>query len=109
MQPRSLGLATDLYQLTMAAGYFVNRAEQTATFELFVRRLPANRSLLIAAGLEQALEYISELRFDSEEIEYLRRLPTFSHVPSKFFEYLRSFRFSGEVWAMPEGTPFFPP
>ena len=109
MQPRSLGLATDLYQLTMAAGYFVNRAEQIATFELFVRRLPANRSFLIAAGLEQALEYISELRFSSDEIDYLKGLPTFSHVPAEFFEYLCAFRFSGDVWAMPEGTPFFPP
>ena len=54
------------------------------------------------------MEYITELHFEPEEIEYLRGLPTFSHVPDGFFDYLRSFRFSGEVWAMPEGTPFFP-
>src|SRR5262249_15776095 len=109
MQLQSLGLATDLYQLTMAAGYFVNKSEQTATFELFVRRLPANRSFLIAAGLHEALEYITELGFKPDEIDYLGSLPAFKHVPAEFFDYLHSFRFSGEVWAMSEGTPFFPP
>ncbi|HZS43874.1 MAG TPA: nicotinate phosphoribosyltransferase [Blastocatellia bacterium] len=108
MKLQSTGLATDLYQLTMAAGYFVNKSDQTATFELFVRKFPANRSFLIAAGLEQALKYITELKFLPEEIDYLSNLAVFSHVPDGFFDYLSTFRFSGDVWAMPEGTPFFP-
>lgn len=106
-QNRSLGLATDLYQLTMAAAYQAHHRDEVATFELFVRKLPPGRSYLIVAGLEQALEYLSELRFTAEDIQYLRSLPMFKHVPNDFFDYLRDFKFSGEVWAMPEGTLAF--
>lgn len=106
--PRLSGLATDLYQLTMAAGYFVNCRNERSTFELFIRRLPENRSYLIVAGLEQALSYLRTLSFNPEEIEYLRRLPVFAQVPSEFFDYLSDFHFSGEVWALPEGTVAFP-
>ncbi|NDD62858.1 MAG: nicotinate phosphoribosyltransferase [Acidobacteria bacterium] len=102
-----LGLATDLYQLTMAAGYLANGKTGRASFELFVRRLPPQRSWLLAAGLEQALEYLQGLSFDRAEIEYLRKLPILSGVDEKFFDYLGQFRFSGEVWAVPEGTPVF--
>jgi nicotinate phosphoribosyltransferase len=105
--PRSLGLATDLYQLTMAAAYHAHRRDETATFELFVRKLPPGRSYLIAAGLAQALEYLRDLRFTEEDVAYLRALPVFKHVAPDFYEYLRGFRFSGEVWAMPEGTLAF--
>ena len=106
--PRLSGLATDLYQLTMAAGYFANGRHERASFELFIRRLPPNRSYLIAAGLEQVLSYLRTLSFNPDEIAYLRRLPVFAHVAPSFFEYLAGFRFSGEVWAMPEGTVAFP-
>ena len=102
-------LSTDLYQLTMVAGYFHRKVLDTrATFELFVRRLPRNRHLLVSAGLDQALSYLERLQFGADEIAWLRGVPAFAAVPSPFFDYLRSFRFSGDVWAMPEGTPFFP-
>ncbi|HMV47501.1 MAG TPA: nicotinate phosphoribosyltransferase [Blastocatellia bacterium] len=106
--PRLSGLATDLYQLTMAAGYHANGRHERASFEMFVRRLPENRSFLVAAGLEQALSYLSTLSFNADEIDYLRSLPVFAHVAPEFFDYLRGFRFTGEVWAMPEGTIVFP-
>ena len=104
---RSLGLATDLYELTMAAAYYAHRREEAASFELFVRKLPAARSYLVVAGLDQALDYLRALSFSREEIEYLRALPAFEQVPPSFFDYLQAFRFSGEVWAMPEGTVAF--
>lgn len=101
------GLATDLYQLTMAAGYHAHGRTEQASFELFARRLPPHRSYLVVAGLEQALEYLRNLRFTDEEIAFLQSLPVFAHVSPEFFAYLRDFRFSGEVWAMPEGTIAF--
>jgi nicotinate phosphoribosyltransferase len=100
-------LLTDLYELTMAAAYFEDNFQATASFELFVRSLPAQRSFLLAAGLEQALDYLENLRFEPEHIDYLRRHPVFTHISAGFFDYLRTFRFSGEVWAIPEGTPVF--
>jgi nicotinate phosphoribosyltransferase len=105
--PRSIGLATDLYQLTMAAAYHARRRDEQATFELFVRRLPPGRSYLVVAGLQQALEYLRALRFGDEDVAYLRALPVFRHVSPDFFERLRGLRFTGEVWAMPEGTVAF--
>ncbi len=102
------GLLTDLYELTMAAGYFQTRFQGRATFELFVRHLPDHRNYLVAAGLEQALEFLEKVRFSRFEIAYLRSLPLFRHVQPEFFEYLADFRFTGDVWAMPEGTIFFP-
>ena len=102
------GLLTDLYELTMAAGYVQTGFEARASFELFVRSLPARRNYLVAAGLEQALEYLEGVRFGPEEIEFLRRHPAFGHVGREFFDYLASFRFAGDVWALPEGTVFFP-
>jgi nicotinate phosphoribosyltransferase len=105
---RFSGLRTDLYELTMAAGYFQHKFDATATFELFVRHLPRNRNYFVAAGLEQALDYLENVQFSPEEVGYLRALPVFRNVHSGFFDYLTSFRFSGDVWAMPEGTVFFP-
>jgi nicotinate phosphoribosyltransferase len=103
------GLLTDLYQLTMAAGYFqAGKTEESATFELFVRRFPRDRNYLIAAGLEQAVEYLLNLRFTREETNYLRTLPQFRHTPTEFFEYLLDLRFTGDLFAFPEGTPVFP-
>ncbi|NOZ24267.1 MAG: nicotinate phosphoribosyltransferase [Planctomycetes bacterium] len=103
----NLALCTDLYQLTMAAGYFENRLDQVATFELFVRTLPPHRAFLVAAGLEQALQYIERLRFNNDAIDYLRRHDVFTHMSDEFFDYLKGFRFTGDVHAMPEGTVFF--
>jgi nicotinate phosphoribosyltransferase len=102
-------LSTDLYELTMMAGYFqTGRSDVRATFELFVRRLPRNRAFLVAAGLADAIEYIEALRFLPAHVAWLRTLPVFAHTSRSFFEYLLAFRFTGDVWAMPEGTPFFP-
>jgi nicotinate phosphoribosyltransferase len=102
-------LATDLYQLTMMAGYFkTGRHSRRATFELFTRRLPPHRTCLLFAGLEQALSYLEGLHFTAEDIAWLAGLPAFSAAPSGFFEYLETFRFTGDVWAMAEGTFFLP-
>jgi nicotinate phosphoribosyltransferase len=101
-------LTTDLYQLTMAAGYWRGGLLEPATFELFVRRLPDRRSYLVAAGLDEALAYLESLRFADDEREWLRALPQFAQVPRAFFDdYLRDVRFTGDVWAMAEGTPVF--
>ena len=104
----SQALITDLYELTMAAAYFENRCQDIASFEMFIRRLPRERSFLLCAGLEQVIDYLESLRFSPEEIEYLRGQRVFEHVSHDFWEYLANFRFTGEVWAIPEGTPAFP-
>jgi len=104
----NMAAATDLYQLTMAAGYHANRVEHTAVFELFVRGLPRNRSYLVAAGLEQALYFLSHFHFSEGTIAYLRSQPAFGTVFGEFFDYLARMRFTGDVHAMPEGTVFFP-
>lgn len=102
-------LNTDLYELTMAAGYFsAGKTKEVATFELSARRLPENRNLLIAAGLQQAIEYLSDLHFDADEIDYLRSLVAFKNAPSEFFQFLKDLRFTGDLFALPEGTPVFP-
>jgi nicotinate phosphoribosyltransferase len=106
--PERSGLLTDLYELTMSAGYVQTGFEGRATFELFARSLPPRRNFLVAAGLQQALEFLQGLRFGAEQIAYLRAHPAFSAIGQKFFDYLASFRFSGDVWAMPEGTVCFP-
>src|SRR5690606_21067180 len=109
LSENNFALATDLYQLTMAAVYFKSRQiDRIGVFEAFVRRLPKNRSYMVAAGLEQAIHYLLNLRFTEEQIQYLKSTDTFSHVGEDFFEYLRNFRFTGDVWAVPEGTILFP-
>jgi nicotinate phosphoribosyltransferase len=101
-------LLTDLYQLTMAAGYWqAGKTQEIATFELFVRRLPPNRNYIVACGLAQAADYLVNLRFEPDEIRYLRGLAQFQSVPDPFFEQLRRFRFTGDLFAVPEGTPLF--
>ena len=108
MIERAFGLSTDLYELTMAAAYFENSLQKTrALFELFVRRLPPRRSFLIVAGLDQALDYLSTLQFTSDQLDFLREHPAFKRVSREFFDYLAEFRFTGDVWAMPEGTAAF--
>lgn len=101
------GLKTDLYELTMAAGYFQNRVKLRATFELFCYKAPQNRSYFIACGLEQVVNYILNLKFSDEDINFLRRQPAFKSIKSDFFDYLKEFKFSGNLWAMPEGEIFF--
>ncbi|HYG98600.1 MAG TPA: nicotinate phosphoribosyltransferase [Terriglobales bacterium] len=105
--PCPSALVTDLYELTMAAAYFENNFAANATFELFVRSLPNDRGYLLFAGLEQALEFMEQVRFKPEEIDFIRRHPVFKHVSDAFFDYLRDFRFTGEVWAIRDGTPIF--
>jgi nicotinate phosphoribosyltransferase len=107
MRHRS-GLLTDLYELTMAAGYIQTRFEAIATFELFVRTLPERRSFLVVAGLEQALDFLESVHFTPQEVDYVRQHPAFRYVGAEFFDYLSRFRFTGDVWAMPEGTLGFP-
>lgn len=103
------GLLTDLYQLTMAAGYFeTGKGQEQATFELYFRRLPRYRNFVLAAGLQQAAEYLLNLRFSKDEVDYLRTLPQFSLVSPEFFTALTNFRFTGDLFAVPEGTPVFP-
>lgn len=97
-------LVTDLYQLTMAHAYFRLGMRDTAVFELFVRRLPPTRRFLIAAGLEQVLEYLENLRFKGSDLDFLASMKLFSE---EFLRYLGTLRFMGTVHAAPEGTPFF--
>jgi len=104
----STGLLTDLYQLTMAAGYFeAGKTAERATFELFVRKLPHNRNFVLAAGLQQAVDYLLHLHFTPDDIAYLRTLPHFAHTRPEFFDMLAALRFSGDLFAVPEGTPLF--
>jgi nicotinate phosphoribosyltransferase len=103
------GLLTDLYELTMAAGYFeAGKADEKATFEFCFRRLPENRNFILAAGLPQAVEYLQNLSFTDEEIGYLKSVEQFRNASSAFWDYLHVFRFTGDLFAMPEGTPVFP-
>ena len=97
-------LLTDLYQLNMIQAYLDHGETKTAVFEFFVRTLPARRGFLVAAGLEQALDYLENLRFSEAEIEWLRSTGRFG---KNLLDYLADFRFSGDVHAMPEGTVFF--
>jgi nicotinate phosphoribosyltransferase len=104
MNSSAPALLTDLYQLTMLQGYFLERMEEPAVFEFFVRRLPAHRNFLVAAGLEQVLEFLESFCFTPKELEWLGSTGLFR---TDFLEYLARLRFTGEVEAMPEGTVFF--
>ncbi len=97
-------LLTDLYQLNMVQAYLEEGQTETAVFEFFVRKLPPQRNFLVAAGLEQALEFLRNLRFSDDELSWLIRSGRFS---ARLIDYLAQFRFSGDVHAMPEGTVFF--
>ncbi|MDX2267957.1 MAG: nicotinate phosphoribosyltransferase [Bryobacter sp.] len=101
-------LFTDFYQLTMTAGYWqAGKTAESATFEMFVRRLPPERDFLVVCGLEQALEYLEQLAFDEDELAYLKELPQFQSLGTAFWDFLRSFRFRGDVYSAPEGTVLF--
>jgi nicotinate phosphoribosyltransferase len=98
-------LLTDLYQLTMLQGYFERGMKETAAFEFFVRKLRPGRGFLVAAGLEQVLDFLEQARFTAEELRWLRGTGRFS---SEFVDWLADWRFEGDVQAMPEGTVCFP-
>jgi nicotinate phosphoribosyltransferase len=101
----SSALLTDLYQLTMLQGYFEQRMEETAVFEFFVRKLPPTRNFLVAGGLEQALEYLENLRFSEADLKWIRAHGAFR---PEFVRSLEKLRFTGDVHAMAEGTIVFP-
>ena len=108
-QEDDLGLMTDLYQLTMMAGYFRSgMADRRAEFELFVRRLPHGRAYLVLAGLEQALAGVLAMRMSADRIAWLRGLNEFKHLDPSLLDALAAVRFEGDVWAMAEGTVVFP-
>jgi nicotinate phosphoribosyltransferase len=100
----NMSLLTDLYELTMCASYFDNKRNELATFDMLIRKLPPNRSYFVFAGLEQVLLFLENMRFNNEHIDYFRK----QGFKEDFLNYLRDFRFSGEVWAVPEGTIVFP-
>jgi nicotinate phosphoribosyltransferase len=101
---QNMSLFTDFYELTMCASYFDNKKFEPATFDLFIRRLPPNRGYLLFAGLEQALQYLQSVKFTEEHLAYLKA----QGFSQPFLDYLRDFRFTGDVWAVPEGTVAFP-
>lgn len=105
MRANNLTLLTDLYELTMMQGYFKNPTNQTVIFDMFYRTNPCGGAFAITAGLEQMIEYIENLHFTDEDIEYLRNLNIFE---DDFLEYLRNFEFTGDIYAIPEGTVVFP-
>lgn len=99
-------LLCDFYELTMANGYFeLGKADEMSYFDVFFRKVPDGGGFAIAAGLEQVIDYIKNLKFTEEDIAYLRSKKMFSE---KFLDYLRTFKFTGDIYAVPEGTPVFP-
>ena len=104
--PADISLLLDLYELTMAQSYYTYKRNACATFDLFVRGLPDNRAYLVACGLEDILDYIRNLKFGPDQLRYLKGR---GGLRREFIEYLAGFKFKGDIWAMPEGTIFFPP
>lgn len=106
MDKRNLTLLTDLYELTMMQGYFKNKEQnQTVIFDMFYRTNPSNGGYAICAGLDQVIEYIENLHFNEDDITYLRNLGIFGE---EFLTYLENFKFTGSIYAIPEGTVIFP-
>ncbi|MBA3756038.1 MAG: nicotinate phosphoribosyltransferase [Nitrosomonas sp.] len=103
MNPLSSPLLADLYQFTMLQSYIEQDMEETAVFELFVRKLPSGRNFMVAAGLEQVIDFLENLKFSPKELDWLA-----TRFPSHVITYLEQFHFDGDVHAMPEGTIFFP-
>jgi len=104
LKEENMSLFTDFYELTMCASYFDNKNFEPATFDLFIRRLPENRSYFLIAGLEEALQYLQNIKFTEEHLSYLKK----QGFKEDFLDYLCGFRFTGNVWAVPEGTIAFP-
>ena len=105
MGKQNLTLLTDFYELTMMQGYYINNSNETVIFDVFYRENPNGSGYAICAGLEQAIEYIKALTFTDEDIAYLRTLEIFNE---DFLSYLKGFRFTGDIYAIPEGTVVFP-
>lgn len=105
MGRENLTLLTDFYELTMAQGYYKNNANQTVIFDAFYRKNPSGSGYAICAGLEQVIEYVKHLHFDKKDIDYLRSIGIFD---DDFLEYLSNFRFTGDIYAVPEGSVIFP-
>ena len=105
MSAQNLTLLTDLYELTMMQGYFETQANETVIFDMFFRENPNKGGYSIMAGLDQVIEYIKNLNFSYEDVDYLRGLGIFSE---DFLHYLSGFHFSGDIYAIPEGTVIFP-
>ena len=105
MERRNLTLLTDLYELTMMQGYFERGENETVVFDMFFRSNPNKAGYSIAAGLEQVIDYVKGLHFTYEDVDYLRSLNMFS---DEFLHYLSGFHFSGDIYAIPEGTVVFP-
>lgn len=106
MDKRKLELVTDFYEFTMSNGFFIkNLNEKIAYFDVFFREIPDNGGYVIFAGLEQVIDYVKNLNFDDEDINYLKSKNIFS---DSFLDYLRNFNFTGTIWAIPEGTVVFP-
>lgn len=106
MDGRNLTMLTDFYELTMANGFFENGCgNEIVYFDMFFRKIPDNAGYAVMAGLQQLIEYIENLSFTREDIEYLRNKKIFS---DKFMEYLENFKFECDIWSVPEGTPIFP-
>ncbi len=106
MVKENLALLCDFYELTMSAGYFKNgRAEEITYFDVFFRRVPDGGGFAVCAGLEQVIEFIKNFKFVDSDIEYLRTKNLFEE---DFLEYLKNLRFTGDIYAIPEGTPIFP-
>lgn len=105
MNTRNLTLLTDLYELTMMQGYFKTQENDTVVFDVFFRSNPNNGGYSVMAGLEQVIEYVKNLNFTYEDVDYLRGLGIFSE---DFLQYLSGFHFSGSIYAIPEGTVIFP-
>jgi nicotinate phosphoribosyltransferase len=104
LNEENMSMFTDLYELTMCASYFDNKKFEPATFDLFVRRLPENRGYLLFAGLEQVLRFLQNIKFTEEHIAYLKK----QGFDTQFLNYLQGFKFTGDAWAMSEGTVAFP-
>ena len=104
LSEENMSMFTDLYELTMCASYFGNKKFEPATFDLFVRRLPENRSYLLVAGLEQVLLFLKSVKFTEKHLSYLKK----QGFDNQFLDYLRNFKSTGDVWAVPEGTVAFP-
>lgn len=103
---KNLSLLADFYEFTMSNGFFVkNMTEKIAYFDVFFRKIPDNGGYVIFAGLEQVIDYINNLKFNNEDIEFLRKTNKFS---DDFLDYLSNFKFTGDIWAVPEGTVVFP-
>lgn len=106
MDKRKLELVTDFYEFTMSNGYFAKNMQDTISyFDVFFREIPDNGGYVLFAGLEQIIEYVKNLNFDDEDINYLESKKIFSN---DFLEYLKNFKFTGTIWAIPEGTVVFP-